>query len=132
MPAPSPNPLLPRSSSLAPQFLRAVSEGVVAYLVDVEDVKRPTARVVCRELLAACVFRPLLGWAAPYYFNKALYSFLGAPQVGSAGLLAKEWRCLWCLPVLQRLELCVAVLACCPWQTSLVDGCCIFRGHVSS
>lgn len=74
------NTALPCPNS--PQFLRAVSEGVVAYLVDVDDLKRPTARVVCRELLAACVFRPLLGWAAPYYANKALYSFLGAPQVG--------------------------------------------------
>ena len=43
-----------------PQFLRAVSEGVVAYLLDVEDLKRPAARCVCRELLAACVFRPLM------------------------------------------------------------------------
>lgn len=107
MPAPSPNPLSPCSSSLAPQFLRAVSEGVVAYLVDVEDVKRPTARVVCRELLAACVFRPLLGWAAPYYFNKALYSFLGAPQVG--GLMAEEWRWLWF-----NAHLCCSSCCACP------------------
>ncbi len=57
----------------------------MAFLVDVEDLKRPTARVVCRELLASCVFRPLLGWAAPYYFNKALYSFLGEPQVRGMG-----------------------------------------------
>ena len=58
----------------------------MAYLADVEDLKRPAARVVCRELLAACVLRPLLMWATPYYCNKALYAFLGAPQVGGVGV----------------------------------------------
>lgn len=61
-------PLSPAFPPLSPQFLRAVSEGVVAYLLDVEDLKRPVARSVCRELLAACVLRPLMqvrGWGLP-------------------------------------------------------------------
>lgn len=63
-------------SCASPQYLRSVSEGVVAYLLDMADAQRPVARVVCRELLAAAVLRPLLMWATPYYANKALYAAL--------------------------------------------------------
>lgn len=31
--------------------------------MDVEDLKRPAPRAVCRELLAAAVLRPLMMWA---------------------------------------------------------------------
>ncbi|KAI3433581.1 hypothetical protein D9Q98_003392 [Chlorella vulgaris] len=58
------------------KFLRAVAEGAVAYLLDAPDQGRPTARVVCRELLSSCVFRPLMMYSVPYYYNKALYALL--------------------------------------------------------
>jgi hypothetical protein len=48
----------------------------VAYLLDAPDQGRPTARVVCRELLSSCVFRPLMMYSVPYYYNKALYALL--------------------------------------------------------
>ena len=70
-----PAELLPKPC-VALQFLRAVSEGAVAYLLDMPDLQRPVARVVSRELLAACVFRPLMMWATPYYANKALFTVL--------------------------------------------------------
>ncbi|EFN59116.1 hypothetical protein CHLNCDRAFT_137916 [Chlorella variabilis] len=58
------------------KYLRAVAEGAVAYLLDVQDLQRTAARSVCRELLASCVFRPLLGYCSPYYANKALYALM--------------------------------------------------------
>ena len=58
------------------QFIKAVSEGMVAYLLQLPDLQHTAPRVVCRELLAACVLRPLLMYATPYYANKALYAVL--------------------------------------------------------
>lgn len=55
---------------LWPQFLRAVSEGAVTLLLDRSDLGRPALRVVCRELLAGAVLRPLMMWCTPYYANK--------------------------------------------------------------
>lgn len=54
----------------------------MAYLMDVEDLKRPAARVVCRELLASCVLRPLMQWCV---------AGVGAVGVGErmAGALGK-------------------------------------------
>ena len=66
--------------------MRSVSEGAVSYLLDPGDLQRTPTRVVARELLAACVLRPLMMWATPYYANKALYAVLREQQakVGSA------------------------------------------------
>ncbi|KAL4430933.1 hypothetical protein ABPG75_006189 [Micractinium tetrahymenae] len=58
------------------KYLKAVSEGAVAYLLDMPDLQRPAARCVCRELLAAAVLRPLMMYCTPYYANKALYAAL--------------------------------------------------------
>ena len=55
---------------LPPQFLRAVSEGMAALLLDRADLQRPPTRVICRELLAGAVLRPLMMWCTPYYANK--------------------------------------------------------------
>lgn len=52
------------------QFLRAVSEGVVAHVLERDDLARKPTRVICRELLAGAVLRPLLMWCTPYYANK--------------------------------------------------------------
>ena len=52
------------------QFLRAVSEGIVAYTLDRSDLQRAATRVITRELLAGVVLRPLMMWMTPYYANK--------------------------------------------------------------
>jgi hypothetical protein len=52
------------------QFLKAVSGGIVAYALERSDLQSTATRVICTELLAGVVLRPLMMWCTPYYANK--------------------------------------------------------------
>jgi len=58
------------------KMLRAVSDGLVGLLLDPRDANRVASRAVARELMAACVLRPLMMWSSPYYVNKGMYRML--------------------------------------------------------
>lgn len=58
------------------QMLRAISQGFVNLLLDPSDSSKATTRSIARELLAGCVFRPLLMWCTPYHINKGVYKLL--------------------------------------------------------
>ncbi|GAB4817940.1 hypothetical protein N2152v2_004986 [Parachlorella kessleri] len=62
------------------RFLKAVSEGLVLHLLEGSELQRTSTRVVCRELLAGVVLRPLMMWCTPYYANKALYAALRSKE----------------------------------------------------
>ena len=38
--------------------------------MDKSDFERPIVRLIVRELLASCVFKPLMGYFTPYQVNK--------------------------------------------------------------
>lgn len=63
------------SNDVFVQVLHTICEGVVAFLLDRSDHAKAMMRSVARELLATCVFRPLLGLVTPYYINKVLQFF---------------------------------------------------------
>ena len=62
----------------------------VGVLLDRADLARTSTRVVARELLAACVLRPLMMYFTPYYAHKGLFYMLreAAPPRGAAAAAA--------------------------------------------
>eukprot|EP00890_Picochlorum_soloecismus_P004147 jgi/Picsp_1/4733/NSC_02102-R1_protein len=60
--------------------LKDISEGVVYHLVGKYLNSRLASRAVARELLAGCVFRPLIRFCSPYHWTKGLLALLRRAQ----------------------------------------------------
>ena len=56
--------------------LRDISEIFVYHLIDKHLKSRLASRAVARELLAGCVFRPLIKFCSPYFWTKGLVALL--------------------------------------------------------
>lgn len=72
--------LYPPGSGHAPtghyKFIRQICDGMTAYLMDKSDFNKIMMRAAARELLAACVIRPIMYYFTPYNINKMVLALL--------------------------------------------------------
>ena len=88
--------LLPAASSVESEHaaLRRVTDALLNYTLPAAE--SPLIRSLARELVAGCVLRPVLGFAAPFWLNKLLLAALkssqgdGAAAAGDAAAGASE------------------------------------------
>ena len=66
---------------MAVQFIRQICDGMAAYLMDKSDFNKIMMRAAARELLAACVIRPIMVYFTPYNINKVNMNQLVCPSV---------------------------------------------------
>ena len=71
------------SAAVAVQFIRQICDGMAAYLMDKSDFNKIMMRAAARELLAACVVRPIMYYFTPYNINKVTMNQLVRPSVAS-------------------------------------------------
>jgi hypothetical protein len=64
--------------------LRRVVDGVCAHVLPPAERAAPLLRALSRELLAGYVFRPVMGFFAPFWVNKLLLAGLHAKQAPKA------------------------------------------------
>ncbi len=68
-------------AAVAVQFIRQICDGMTAYLMDKSDFNKIMMRAAARELLAACVIRPIMYYFTPYNINKVTTDQPACPSV---------------------------------------------------